>query len=155
MGVDASQRRADALHAVELAKRGSTDLGRAFVLTCAGDVLLEFGDDTGVALLEQARSIVDRCADPGIAGRHLALAEARHRVDAQPPVPTTGLVEQLTERELAVLRYLPSQLSLREIAAELFVSLNTVKTHSSAVYRKLGVTDRKAAVQAARELRLL
>jgi len=144
------------LHSVELAKRGATDLGRAFVLTCAGDVLLEFGDDAGVALLEQARSIVDRCADPGIAGRHLVLAEARHRVDAQPSKPmATGLVEQLTERELAVLRYLPSQMSLREIAGELFVSLNTVKTHSAAVYRKLGVSDRKSAVQAARELRLL
>jgi LuxR family maltose regulon positive regulatory protein len=76
-------------------------------------------------------------------------------VDVQSAVPTTGLVEQLTERELAVLRYLPSPMSLREIAGELFVSLNTVKTHSSALYRKLGVSDRKSAVQAARELRLL
>jgi len=46
-------------------------------------------------------------------------------------------------------------MSLREIAAELFVSLNTAKTHSSAIYRKLGVTDRKSAVQAARSLQLL
>ncbi|MBI4933736.1 MAG: response regulator transcription factor, partial [Actinobacteria bacterium] len=64
-------------------------------------------------------------------------------------------VEQLTDREMAVLRYLPTQMSLREIAAELFVSLNTVKTHSSAIYRKLAVTDRKAAVHAARSLHLL
>jgi LuxR family maltose regulon positive regulatory protein len=155
VGADDEQRRADALHSVELAKRGSTDLGRAFVLTCAGDVLLGLDDDAGTALLVEARSIVDRCADPGIAGRHLLLAEARHRVDAQQSVPSTGLVEQLTERELAVLRYLPSQMSLREIAGELFVSLNTVKTHSSALYRKLGVSDRKSAVQAARALRLL
>jgi LuxR family maltose regulon positive regulatory protein len=70
-------------------------------------------------------------------------------------VPTTDLVEQLTERELAVLRYLPSQLSLREIAAALFVSMNTVKTHCSAIYRKLGVSDRKSAVQTARTLHLL
>jgi LuxR family maltose regulon positive regulatory protein len=66
-----------------------------------------------------------------------------------------ALVEQLTERELAVLRYLPTQLSQRDIAAELYVSLNTVKTHCQATYRKLGVADRKAAVQAARDLRLL
>ena len=72
-----------------------------------------------------------------------------------PTTPTTQLVEQLTERELTLLRYLPSQMSLREIAAELFVSLNTAKTHSSAIYRKLGVTDRKSAVQAARSLQLL
>ena len=64
-------------------------------------------------------------------------------------------MEQLTERELAVLHYLPTQLSQRDIAAELYVSLNTVKTHCNAIYRKLGVSDRKSAVQAARDLRLL
>ncbi len=64
-------------------------------------------------------------------------------------------MEQLTDRELAVLRYLPTQLSQREIAAELYVSLNTVKTHCSAIFRKLGVTDRASAVQAARDLGVL
>jgi LuxR family maltose regulon positive regulatory protein len=66
-----------------------------------------------------------------------------------------SLVEELTGREAAVLRYLPSQMSQREIANELYVSLNTTKTHCRAIYRKLGVGNRKAAVQAARELRLL
>lgn len=66
-----------------------------------------------------------------------------------------ALVEQLTDRELAVLRYLPSGLSQRDIAGELFVSINTVRTHCRAVYRKLGVGDRRAAVQAARDHRLL
>jgi LuxR family maltose regulon positive regulatory protein len=69
-------------------------------------------------------------------------------------VPRSGLVEELTERELAVLRYLPSRLSQREIASELYVSLNTVKTHCKAIYRKLGVDGRKAAVHAARQLGL-
>ena len=46
-------------------------------------------------------------------------------------------------------------MSQREIASELYVSLNTVKTHSSAIYRKLGVGNRKAAVQAARDHQLL
>jgi LuxR family transcriptional regulator, maltose regulon positive regulatory protein len=54
-----------------------------------------------------------------------------------------------------VLRYLPTQLTQRDIARELFVTVNTVKTHCQAAYRKLGVVDRKAAVQAARELELL
>jgi LuxR family maltose regulon positive regulatory protein len=54
-----------------------------------------------------------------------------------------------------VLRFLPTQLSLRHISAELYVSLNTVKTHCSAIYRKLGVGDRRSAVQTARELGLL
>ncbi len=67
----------------------------------------------------------------------------------------SGLVEELTERELAVLRYLPSPLSQREIAGELYVSLNTVKTHCKAIYRKLGVDGRKPAVQAARDHGLL
>jgi LuxR family maltose regulon positive regulatory protein len=54
-----------------------------------------------------------------------------------------------------VLRYLPTKLSQREIASELYVSPNTVKTHCAAIYRKLGVGDRKAAVQAARDLGVL
>jgi LuxR family transcriptional regulator, maltose regulon positive regulatory protein len=52
-------------------------------------------------------------------------------------------------------RYLPSTLSLPEIARELYVSPNTVKTQCNAIYRKLAVTSRQAAVQAAREHRLL
>jgi LuxR family maltose regulon positive regulatory protein len=154
-GTDLEQVRADAEHAVELARRAATDLGRGFVLTAAGEVLMELGDHTGAALLAEARSIVDQCIDPGIVGRSVARAESRHRLAVAPTMLSADLVEQLTERELAVLRYLPAQMSLREIASELFVSLNTVKTHSSAIYRKLGVSDRKAAVQAARTLRLI
>ena len=150
-----AQARTDAVHAVELARRATTDLGRAFVFTAAGDTLLGLGDEGGDVLVAEARAIVDRCVDPGIAGTYVSRVESRHRLTSAPTAPTPALVEQLTERELAVLRYLPTQLSLREIAAELFVSLNTVKTHSSAVYRKLAVTDRKAAVQAARSLHLL
>ena len=65
------------------------------------------------------------------------------------------LVEQLSEKELAVLRYYPSTLSLREIASELYVSLNTVKTHSAAIHRKLAVSSRADAVTAARRLGLI
>ena len=54
-----------------------------------------------------------------------------------------------------MLRHLPTRLSQREIASELYVSLNTVKTHCKAIYRKLGVGDRTAAVDAARQLDLL
>jgi LuxR family maltose regulon positive regulatory protein len=152
---DPEQARVDALHSVELARRATTDLGRAFTLTAAGDTLLTLGDDSGAALVAEARGIVDRCVDPGLAGTYLARVESRHRLQATPSTPRAELVEQLTDREMAVLRYLPTQMSLREIAAELFVSLNTVKTHSSAIYRKLAVTDRKSAVHAARGLHLL
>jgi LuxR family maltose regulon positive regulatory protein len=61
----------------------------------------------------------------------------------------------LTERELAVLRLLPTRLSAREIADELYVSVNTVRTQAQAVDRKLGVTTRAEAVASARRLGLL
>ena len=63
--------------------------------------------------------------------------------------------EELTPKELEVLRLLPTRLSRREIAARLYVSLNTVKTHQRAVYRKLRVEHRGAAVSRAQELGLL
>ena len=66
-----------------------------------------------------------------------------------------GLLEPLSERERAVLRLLPALLSNPEIASELFVSVNTVKTHIKTIYRKLDVTSRRDAVIRARELRLI
>ncbi|HWN28328.1 MAG TPA: LuxR C-terminal-related transcriptional regulator, partial [Actinomycetospora sp.] len=66
-----------------------------------------------------------------------------------------GLVDPLTERERLALRYLASSLSNTEIAAALYVSVNTVKTHQRAVYRKLGADGRRDAVRRARELGLL
>jgi LuxR family maltose regulon positive regulatory protein len=66
-----------------------------------------------------------------------------------------GPIDALTEREREVLRLLPSRLTLREIASELYVSQNTLKFHLRAIYRKLDVASRAAAVDSARELRLL
>ena len=63
--------------------------------------------------------------------------------------------ETLTDRELEVLRLLQGSLSLSEIAGELFISPNTVKTHAKAVYRKLGVGSRTEAVQIARGRQLV
>ncbi len=65
------------------------------------------------------------------------------------------LQEPLSESELRVLRYLPTNLPAPEIAAELFVSLNTIRTHLRNVYAKLGVHSRADAVKRARELGLL
>jgi len=64
------------------------------------------------------------------------------------------LGEELTAKELEVLGLLATRLSRREIGQRLYVSLNTVKTHQRAVYRKLGVENRTAAVTRARELGL-
>ena len=63
------------------------------------------------------------------------------------------LVADLTQREREVLQLLPSRLTLREIADELHVSLNTLKFHVRIIYRKLGVNSRTDAVEAARSLR--
>jgi LuxR family maltose regulon positive regulatory protein len=70
----------------------------------------------------------------------------------QPPPPDA---EELSPGELRVLRFLPTNLSRPEIAGQLSVSPNTVSTHIRSIYAKLGVRDRSAAVQRARDLRLL
>ncbi len=71
-------------------------------------------------------------------------------------LPVAGApVESLTERELTILRYLQSVLSNVEIAAELSLSVNTVKTHVRNIYRKLEASRRREAVRRARELHLI
>ncbi|HET7722418.1 MAG TPA: LuxR C-terminal-related transcriptional regulator, partial [Acidimicrobiales bacterium] len=84
------------------------------------------------------------------AQRVLAATTARA---AAAPTPH-GLVEPLSSRELDVLRLLRSDLSGPEIARELVVSLNTVRTHTKNIYTKLDVTSRRAAVRRADELGL-
>ena len=71
------------------------------------------------------------------------------------PEDVEPLLEPLSESELRVLRYLPTNLRAPEIAGELFVSLNTIRTHLRSVYAKLGVHSRGDAVTRARELGLL
>jgi LuxR family maltose regulon positive regulatory protein len=66
-----------------------------------------------------------------------------------------ALADPLTEREQTVLRYLASTLSTAEIAGELYVSVNTVKSHQRTVYRQLGAGNRRDAVRRARALQLL
>ena len=74
--------------------------------------------------------------------------------DPQPPTAPPGLVDRLSDRELEVLRLLRSELSGPEIAGQLFVSLNTMRTHTKSIYTKLGVNSRRAAVRRADELSL-
>jgi LuxR family maltose regulon positive regulatory protein len=66
-----------------------------------------------------------------------------------------GTVDELSEAELRVVRYLPSNLRAPEIAAELFVSTNTIRTHLRHIYAKLGAHSRAEVVDRARELGLL
>jgi LuxR family maltose regulon positive regulatory protein len=90
-------------------------------------------------------------AHRAVAGELLAAFEERD-CERRTVAP---LLEPLSERECAILRYLPTTLSNREIAAELFVTTNTVKTHLRSIYRKLDVARRREAVERARDLRLL
>ena len=114
-----------------------------------GGVLLGFG--------ASLRSLMRRAIARGTSHRSLAddLLAALDGGSASDERSIRPLLEPLSDRELAVLRFLPTMLSNAEIASEMFVSANTVKTHLKHVYRKLGVADRRQAVRRARELRLL
>ena len=148
----------DAIASQQLANRDAAarSLRRALELAAAEGYRREFVDGgTPVRVL-----LVDHLhRDP----THRALAGElldRLRDTAGPgpaPVPATAavLVEPLSEREQVVLRYLPSPLSAGEIADELYVSINTVKTHIKSIYRKLDTNRRWDAVKRARQLQLL
>jgi LuxR family maltose regulon positive regulatory protein len=69
--------------------------------------------------------------------------------------PPVALAAPLTEREQAVLGFLDSDLSTRQIADELYLSVNTVRSHVRRIYRKLNASRRGDAVRRARHLRLL
>ena len=124
--------------------------------------------------LEHALGLVERNSfcpafvDSGLRVRPLLqtyIAQARplgqvawqllQRLPAEAADGDTPVVESLTERELAVLRHLPTMMSNREIATEMHFSVNTVKTHLKAIYRKLGVSRRRDAVEHARARSLL
>jgi LuxR family maltose regulon positive regulatory protein len=81
------------------------------------------------------------------------LGEARRPAPA--PAAPSWPGEPLTESETRVLRYLPTHMGAPEIAAELYLSANTVKTHLRHLYRKLGAHSRNEAVQRARAIGLL
>ena len=70
-------------------------------------------------------------------------------------VLTGDLADPLTQREHAVLQFLPTSMSTAEIADELCLSVNTIKTHLAAIYRKLPASRRREAVQRARQLELI
>jgi LuxR family transcriptional regulator, maltose regulon positive regulatory protein len=83
------------------------------------------------------------------------LIAAFERRAADVSITKAELLEPLSVRERAILRYLPTMMSNAEIASELFVSVNTVKTHLKSIYRKLGAARRREAVERARRLELL
>ncbi len=100
--------------------------------------------DANVATLVGASSVVDAVREAHNTTRFAPLDDA---------LPIGA--RELTERELVILRLLPNGLSRRELAEQLYVSENTLKTHLTSIRRKLGVTGRDSPVEAARALGLL
>jgi LuxR family maltose regulon positive regulatory protein len=107
--------------------------------------------DEGAVILPLLRLSAKRRDAPAFAAEVLAAAQP----DRDRPPLAKGLVEPLSERELEVLRLLRSELNGPELANELVVSLNTLRTHTKNIYAKLGVTSRRAALRRAEELGLL
>ena len=118
--------------------------------TAAEHGLLQMVASEGPVVLELVELTAWRVPDAWTARLRRALVPEVAR-----PASAPQLVEELTDRERDVLRLLPSRLTLREVAGELFVSPNTLKFHLRIIYRKLGVNSRAEAVEKARELRLL
>jgi LuxR family transcriptional regulator, maltose regulon positive regulatory protein len=123
------------------------------ILLRLAPMLADLGDRAGaVMLLDQARRLHTALPD-----RTTAQLDRLRRLERQLADPLRGLLlaEPLTERERGVPQLLHSTLTLYEIGEELFVTLNTIKTHTGAIYRKLGVAARRDAVAKALDLGLI
>ncbi len=139
-----------------LARAGAVDLPAvAPVHLARAEALARLGDHGAVAAAERAMELARRGGDA------VTLREARsvhdraaaHRAIGDPT--RKRLVEPLTERELEVLQLVGAGRSNRQIAAELYVTVGTVKTHVHAISGKLGAANRVEAVALAREHGLL
>jgi LuxR family maltose regulon positive regulatory protein len=117
-------------------------------LLALAPVRIARGDRSGArAVLAEVRAIVEMYPDAGI---FLDLLERQERKLRKSKLGRTGSLDgQLTERELDVLRLLDEELSVSEIGKLLYVAPSTVRTHIKSIYRKLGVTSRKEAIEQA------
>jgi LuxR family transcriptional regulator, maltose regulon positive regulatory protein len=104
-------------------------------------------------MLAEARAIVELYPDAGVFPDLLERQERKIRKTRASRVESTD--GQLTERELEVLRFLPTELSVSELGKLLYVSPSTIKSHVKSVYRKLGVSSRKEAVEQAYARKLI
>jgi LuxR family transcriptional regulator, maltose regulon positive regulatory protein len=140
-------------HGLTLLRGGVMPARYIYALLYAAPAVQAAGDLSGaLALLEEAETLLAGFQDAGIllpllhdVERRISLARRRrHEPDAT----------ALTGAELAVLRALRSPKSQRAIAQDLSISINTIKTHTAAIYRKLAVTSRDDAIARATELGL-
>jgi LuxR family maltose regulon positive regulatory protein len=134
-------------HAVALADGPTLALDRAHALLALAAVLKARSDVGSAAMaVAQARRIVSGTVDPGPLRRLAAASRARG---------AAVLADPVSDGEMRILRLLPSDLTLRQIGERLFLSVNTVKSHTRLLYRKLDATSREEAVARAQELRLI
>jgi len=112
-------------------------------------VLIDLGDLGAATALAGEAAVLLRSLPAGAEALEARLGRLR-RLITGPPRPQ-ALPEPLTDREVAVLQLLQGTLSLREVAGQLHLSANTIKTHAQAIYRKLGVSTRRDAVTRGRE----
>ena len=97
--------------------------------------------------LNEAEALLAEHRDAGTLHERYAETVRKLHFDARRPASPS---HELSDAERRILRLLASDLSLRDIGRELFLSMNTVKTHKRSIYRKLGVSSRSDAVRAAR-----
>jgi LuxR family transcriptional regulator, maltose regulon positive regulatory protein len=126
----------------------------ALVLVSAAETALAAGDPTAaLALLDRAREVRLGAPPSPVLDRQVA-AVAAHAGRGAAARVRPALPEPLTEREVAVLRALRGPLSQREVGAALHLSVNTVKSYTRSLYRKLDVGSRREAVERGRALGL-
>ena len=101
----------------------------------------------------EVRAILGLYPDAGVFPDHLERQERKLRKFR--PNRAGSMDGQLTERELEVLRLLHTELSVSELGKQLYVAPSTVKSHVKSVYRKVGVSSRKEAVEQAYARRLI
>ncbi len=110
--------------------------------------------DEGSPMASLLKASAKQGIAPGYVSQLLAALNNSAENLGEPPVKQ-GLIEPLSARELDVLRLLATDLDGPDIARELSVSLNTMRTHTKNIYAKLGVTSRRGAVRQAQQLNLL
>ena len=154
---DAATARNLLIRAATLAEIAALPTTFVLALVFLADAELGCDDrDAARATLARAReNVEDEPATP-VAMRMLGDAEARiGRAAVRSARRTGALLEELTDRELSILRVLPGTATQRETGRAMFLSVNTVKAYNKSLYRKLGVASRQEAVTAARELGLI
>jgi LuxR family transcriptional regulator, maltose regulon positive regulatory protein len=134
-----------------LAARGRVTPEAAYAsIRLAGVEAIRGRDDEARAAVRRARAALAGAGDAGMLVHELTAAER-----AAGGTIRAGEGDELTEREIAVLRMLAGSLTQREIASALYVSVNTLKTHTRTIYRKLGASSRVEAVALSRQRGLL